>query len=293
MNQQLCLIRPLSRVTRPALRYFGGKWNLAPWLLTFFPPHTHYLEPFGGAFSVGLRKTPCSVEYYNEINPRILNFMGQVQTNVKPLIARIQQMPPASDRTLYAAWDASPSPLEDATRLYYLSHYSFSGVGGRWLGGTSNQRMARPLNPTPLHTVAERLQNVSLWGLDFRVAIAKVSANPSTLIYCDPPYLHQTRSHDKRHSDRAMSRAQYAHELTEQDHRELAHLLNEANCMAIVSGYPSKLYSQLYRGWFTTTKLSLNNARTSATEMLWINPMAYQHLWVGAQSLCTKEHSCP
>lgn len=26
-------------ITRPALRYHGGKFRLAPWVLQFFPPH--------------------------------------------------------------------------------------------------------------------------------------------------------------------------------------------------------------------------------------------------------------
>ena len=33
---------------RPVLRYFGGKWVLAPWIIENFPPHRAYVEPFGG-----------------------------------------------------------------------------------------------------------------------------------------------------------------------------------------------------------------------------------------------------
>lgn len=29
---------------RPALRYYGGKWNLAPWIISHFPPHQNYVE---------------------------------------------------------------------------------------------------------------------------------------------------------------------------------------------------------------------------------------------------------
>ena len=34
---------------RPALRYYGGKWNLAPWIISHFPKHLNYVEPCGGA----------------------------------------------------------------------------------------------------------------------------------------------------------------------------------------------------------------------------------------------------
>lgn len=36
------------KLRRPVLRYHGGKWKLAPWVVSFFPKHTVYVEPFGG-----------------------------------------------------------------------------------------------------------------------------------------------------------------------------------------------------------------------------------------------------
>lgn len=34
--------------TRPALRYHGGKWQMADWIIGFFPPHRRYVEVYGG-----------------------------------------------------------------------------------------------------------------------------------------------------------------------------------------------------------------------------------------------------
>lgn len=34
---------------RPMLRYHGGKWMLADWIISYFPKHRVYVEPNGGS----------------------------------------------------------------------------------------------------------------------------------------------------------------------------------------------------------------------------------------------------
>ena len=66
-------------VQSPAIRYHGGKFRLAPWILGFFPEHRIYVEPFGGAAGVMIQKPRAYSEVYNDMDDELVNFFRVVQ----------------------------------------------------------------------------------------------------------------------------------------------------------------------------------------------------------------------
>jgi len=80
------------------------------------------------------------------------------------------------------------------------------------------------------------------------------------LIYCDPPYLIETRTSKRR----------YLHEYTRQDHIHLLELLQSLPCQVILSGYRSTLYDDMLAGW-NCLELQAMTWGGPRTEKLWYN----------------------
>ena len=90
--------------------------------------------------------------------------------------------------------------------------------------------------------------------------LAKYDYRGRELVYCDPPYLKETRT-----SGRC-----YRFDYEEQDHLELLGLLKKLPCQVIVSGYPSALYDQWLAGW-ESLELQVMNQGGVRTEKVWFN----------------------
>ncbi len=80
------------------------------------------------------------------------------------------------------------------------------------------------------------------------------------LIYCDPPYLLETRTSHRR----------YRFEYTKQDHTGLLELLKLLPCKVILSGYPTALYDELLGDW-NSIELQAMSRGGPRTEKLWYN----------------------
>ena len=70
-------------VKRPIVRYFGGKFLMAPKIVQHFPDHHSYIEPFGGGGSVLLRKRRSHAEIYNDLDRRMINLFEVLRDDAK------------------------------------------------------------------------------------------------------------------------------------------------------------------------------------------------------------------
>lgn len=112
---------------------------------------------------------------------------------------------------------------------------------------------------------AERLRDAQI-ECEEALAVIQRYDGPAAVFYVDPPYVLRTRS--------GGGRQRYVHEMSDDDHRALAATLHRIRGAALISGYDSDLYRELYADWRVVSKSATTNGNSSAMEYLWISPRA-------------------
>lgn len=261
-------------IGRPALRYYGGKWRIAPWILSHFPEHHIYVEAFAGGASVLLRKAPSDSEVLNDLDGNVVNYFRVLREKPYELKRAIEFTPFSREET-YASCEPATDPVERARRFHVRAWQTQHGApqmgrnGWRFgrRGGNDRRSAVDDWNDVArLPAIAERLKNVQIENDDALKVIARFD-KASTLFFCDPPYMFSTRS------DR-WARNGYRLEMEDKVHEQLAEVLRSVKGMAIVCGYPSEDYERLYKGW---KRVSIDNHTSrgkARSEVLWISPAA-------------------
>lgn len=266
-------------VERPVLRYHGGKWMLAPWIIEHFPPHKVYTEAYGGAASVLMRKPRAKlVEVYNDLDGEIVNLFRLLRDPATAgALADAVQRTPFAREEFNLSYEACEDALEQARRTMVRSFFGFGSdsASGTRTGfrANGNRQTAHPAKdwgnlPNAMADFCARLKGVVIENRPAVEVLLQHDA-PETLHYCDPPYVPETRSRHVLRTGKG-----YRHELTEEDHRRLAEVLHAAQGMVILSGYHSDLYDELYGAWRTETRKALADGGRERLEVLWINDAA-------------------
>ena len=128
----------MNAPTRPILRYHGGKWKLAPWVIEHFPPHRVYVEPFCGAASVLAQKPRINHEVINDLNGRLVNLFRLLRDPAASAkLVELVYLTLYSDAEYRLATEPADDLLEDARRLLVLGGQAYSSCAAA--GGSSGK----------------------------------------------------------------------------------------------------------------------------------------------------------
>jgi DNA adenine methylase len=269
------------KITSPPLKYPGGKQPLARRIVAMMPGHTCYCEPYAGGLAVLLAKSPEGIsEVVNDLDGRITNFWTVMQ---RPSLFAEFQRKVSAIAVNRREWGAARNhkhdgydPIADAAAFFVLVRQSLAGRMDSF-SPLSKTRTRRGMNEQAsawlsaidgLPAVHERLRRVVVENLP-AVEVIRREDGPSTMFYCDPPYLHETRTAKEVYG---------AYEMTRDDHVELLKTLRKIEGKFLISGYRSRLYDRAAEkwGWHRVDFNVANHAASGATkrrmiESVWAN----------------------
>lgn len=268
------------KLTRPILRYHGGKWRLAPWIIQNLPPHRIYVEPYGGGGSVLLRKARSYSELYNDLSGQVVNVFRVLRdpTQAREL-ARLIELTPYSRTEFEASYTTAGDPIEQARRTLCRAFMGFGSASVNPEHSTGFRANANRSGTTPaqdwanypalIPSFVQRLRGVCI---EQRPALEVIAQHDDAgaLFYVDPPYTRDSRARSYRDC--------YEFEMSDDDHRELAARLHQVKGMVVLSGYASALYDQeLFPDWHRIERPTHGDSATDRIEVLWFNPAAARH----------------
>lgn len=247
------------------LKYPGGKWRIADWIISYFPEHKVYCEPFFGSGAVFFNKQPCYIETINDMNGDIVNLFKVCRDYPEELARAISLTPFARDEFI-SCNDPSDNLIEQARRTLVRYHQSFgtsNSSKNSWrnvqtYGGPRCATMWNCL-PDVIVNYCKRLKEAQIENTDALTLIERYN-DESTLIYLDPPYLQNLRKKNM-----------YKCEMSDEQHIEMLKLIKKSKSKIILSGYDNELYNSELFNWVTSEKETTAQMGLHRTEKLWMN----------------------
>ncbi len=253
---------------------------LADWIIENMPEHKIYVEPFGGAASVLMKKTRVYSEIYNDLDSTVVNLFRVLQDKEQAAeLERRLRVTPFAREEFELSYELTDEPIERARRTIILSFMGFGSdsvsrfdksgklmkTGFRCRSEHTGRAPSRDwVNyPNYLKEFTDRLMGVAIENRDAMEIIQK-NDKPETLFFLDPPYVHGTRT----------SANNYRFEMDDSFHDRLLDLVSTLQGMVILCGYPNELYDKL--GWHTVDRKAFDGRSNEKTERLWINKACIQ-----------------
>lgn len=255
-----------------AFRYPGGKARLSSWVISHFPRHKIYVEPFGGAAGVLLNKAPSPLEVYNDLNSDLVTFFSVLRDKEKAaeLIRRLRLTPYAREEY----YNFYPMPEgDDIERARALIGRASMGIGMRMAVSDSrpgfagdNKKIKKNAkvfvnSVEKMWKIAERFRSVVIECRDALELIPRYDT-PDTLWYLDPPY-HCKYSFRYRASV---------------DQEAMLAAFKKVSGYVVLSGYMSELYADELAGWHVETRANQTFGHKNKEECLWLSPRTWDAL---------------
>jgi DNA adenine methylase len=264
--------RPGGGLVRPLVKYPGSKWQLAPWITSFFSEHLHYVEPYCGSAAVFFAKAPSVHEVLNDLNGSLTNLFTVIRDRGEDLAKAVEMTPwSEAEYERYEKDYMHPDPVEHARRFLircWQAHggninqrtsWSHSGLNGRY-----PVRLWQQL-PTRILAVVDRLREAEIRQKP-ALEIIRYYNSPDTLLYIDPPYVHSTRGRDY-----------YLYEMDNQAHLALLDALEQHRGPVVLSGYAHPLYDERLKDWQRVSMPTIAEKGKARTEVLWLNRKVSRH----------------
>ena len=207
--------------------YLGSKGQQNVWrrIVSLIPPHDVLIVPFAGHCAVARKIRPCRRLILVDADPDVCEWWlaGRLPENAE---------------------------LHCCDGIEFLRH---------WFGLTRIGRIDRP----PRNS-ATRYRSTQPPKPEALAADCRGHAGGSRVaVYCDPPYLLETRTSEKR----------YRCEMTDRDHRRLLEVASQiaaTPAAVIVSGYGSAMYDAAFSGWIRKSFTGMTRGGPRK-EHVWLN----------------------
>ena len=211
----------------------GCKAKLAEKILSFFPLHDIYIEPFFGTGSIFFAKPLAKYNFLNDIDNDVYNLFKQLIENPRKLYSILRLLPVHETTFKEFLKTKSQDPIMQAARFLYLSNYSLLGTSSALR--LANDYVKKILLQNIKNISINKLKDAKFMNCDFREILGKVGirdrnighAKNRIFIYCDPPYIGTNHN--------------YSNNWTESDLNDLIEMLINYKAKFAISEFDSEI----------------------------------------------------